>query len=285
MVESVFQTLLLLAYFDIALISIAIANFAVSASFLGRESRLSRTRMEKRKERLLGKLKELRETNQIASIKKEIREADKEQNRLSNNIFTLSWLGAVVIPSILFVWSFICAVVGMNSEAFWGSQNQEFGVGFLVCSTILIGGGFIDLLIVIRAIDSAAKKVPIPEIRVYFANHVRELKLKRKETVVVTVCVSNIGEDFAEDVQIFMMFPDTFKIGNGEYNLMQADFNKYPNCTQVEFRRDLIHIEVTYWKVIYVTAPDRKCTHEIPIIINERKTGETKHKLTIEVID
>ena len=58
-----FQTLLLIATFDIALISITIANFAVSASYLGRETRLTRWRLEKRKQRLSMKLKELQSEN------------------------------------------------------------------------------------------------------------------------------------------------------------------------------------------------------------------------------
>ena len=113
MAESVFQTLLLLAYFDIALLSITIANYAVSASYLGRESRLSRWRMERRKAKLLKRLKELHETAQIETIKNEIKEADAEKRKLRTHIFLLSWLGAVILPSIFF-WHFPHVCSGWN---------------------------------------------------------------------------------------------------------------------------------------------------------------------------
>src|SRR4030043_52266 len=108
------QTFLLIATFDIALISIAIANFAVSASYLGRETRLTRRRLEKRKDQLDMKIKELQAKGKIEleDLKKEIRKAEKERNKLGQRILFLSWGGAVIIPCIFFIVSLLNAIYG-----------------------------------------------------------------------------------------------------------------------------------------------------------------------------
>jgi Flp pilus assembly protein TadB len=103
MSESIFQTFFLLASFSIALIAVAIANFAVSASYLGRETRLTRSRMEKRKRKLSAKLEELQkkeQQTQIEDLEQEIKKAKKDISNLNSRLFTLSWLGAVVLPSV-----------------------------------------------------------------------------------------------------------------------------------------------------------------------------------------
>lgn len=91
----IFQTFLLLATFDIALIAVTIANYAVSASYLGREARLARWRLERRKDALDKKVKELQAKGslRLSDLKKEIKEAEDEQERLGVRIVLLSWIG------------------------------------------------------------------------------------------------------------------------------------------------------------------------------------------------
>lgn len=282
------QTFLLLAYFNIALLSITIANYAVSASYLGRESVLSRWRMERRKNSLLEELKKLRETAQIESIKTEIKKADSEQERLSARIFRLSWLGAVILPSTFFIISFIFAVVGMNSEML--SQHLSI-IGFLeqifiVLSSSTIAFGFMILLVVIRTIDSAAKQLPRPKFDVYFENRDQLVKLRRNERTGIEFFVHNIGEDIAENVEVYVMFPPTFKVHSGQYVVVkQTADSDHPNYDAAIFSANLIHIDIVLSQSISVTPPEQKKTYEIPISIYERKTGSSVHKLTIEVVD
>jgi len=287
MVESILQTLLLLAYFDIALLSITIANYAVSASYLGRESRLSRWRMERRRQKLRVRLKELDNENaEIESIKKEIEEAESDERELSRSIFILSWQGAVVLPSLCFVVSFICAIVGMNSEIIWSGANQENLGQLMVSSAFFMGMGFFVLLIVIRTIDSAARKVPIPEFEVTFENLQKTLKLKRNESTEITLFVCNKGEDIAENLQIFVNFPDAFKVYPMGYIVAKQHAKAdYPNYNAAIFNVELIHSEVTTEFGIKLTTPDEKRIYEIPIHVREKKIGVSKHKLAIEVVD
>jgi hypothetical protein len=289
MVESVLQTFLLLAYFDIALLSITIANYAISASYLGREYRLSRWRMDRRKQKLLEKLKELKQATQIEGIKKEIAEEEKEERGIGRRIFLLSWLGAVVVPSIFFIISFTDAIIGMNSEIL----SKDVGVQgfleqqFMILSSGFIVLGFIILLAVIGVIDSAARKLPIPEFEVTFSEGMKVLKLKRNERKTIELCVTNKGEDIAENVQIFVFFHPSFKVNLTPFYSVTKQIapTDYPEYNAAVFDVKIIHIDTTLQFRVDLTSPDVKENYEISIRINERKIGKSKHELTIEVID
>lgn len=290
MIESILQSFLLLATFDITLMAITIAVYAVSASFLGRESRLSRSRMERKRLELVQKLKKLRETGEIKDIKKKIGEAEAEQRGLGIRIFLLSWLGAVILPSMFFIASFMCAIVGMNSEIL--SQNAETQ-GFLerqlmIFSAGTLATGFMVLLFVIRTIDSAARKIPVPEFEFYFANGEKTIKLKRNVTTTTTgVCFNNKGEDIAEDLQIFVNFPPVFNVHPtaGYAVVKQTAETDNPDYNSAVFKIEQMHAGVITELEVNLTLPDEKKTYDIPITVYERKIGISRHKLAIEVVD
>lgn len=289
MAESVFQTLLLLAYFDIALLSITIANYALSASYLGRESRLSRWRMERRKAKLLKRLKELHDTGQIETITNEIKEADAEKRKLRTHIFLLSWLGAVIIPLIFFGISLTFAVIGMNSEILSASLEiqQSLQRQLTIFSVGTLGFGFIVLLTVIRSIDSAATKIPMPEFETRFENETHEIKVKRNQRTSLKISIWNKGEDMGENLEVLLLFPPTFTIHKSPlYSIHeQPSGADYPNYHAVCLEVAVLHIDKVFFAKIDLTPPDEKKTYEIPVDINERKIGESERKLTVEVMD
>jgi hypothetical protein len=282
-----FQTFLLIATFDIALISISIANYAVSVSYLGRENKLSRWRIERRKQRLSQKMRELQgRPLEIGNIQREINEAKKDLARLSDRTFAISWLGAVITPSICFISSFIFAIAGMNFDSLPLYVDIQtlfaLSVGFLAF-------GFIVLMNVIRTIDSVAKEIPLPKLEVYFEDYGKSLKLKRKQEVVVAVTIHNTGEDMAEDVQVYVGFPPAFTVlenrEEGYRIVLQGSVDDYPEYSAVILDIEKLHIDVRNPYGIALKTPDDKNTYEIPINICERKIGQTKDKLTIEVTD
>jgi len=278
---------MLLAYFDIALISITIANYAVSASFLGRESRLSRQRMERREQELLDRLKGLRETTQIESIRNEIKQSGKEKRGLSVRIRLLSWLGAVILPSTFFIISLICSILGMNAEVVWSGAYLENLNWLIGASALFISVGFSILLVVIRTIDSAARKVPIPGFEVCFPDRTNKSVLKRNQQTEIEILITNKGEDIAENMQIFVTFPNAFKIlGRNHYESYESDpLGRFPNCIYAMFKKDLLHIQITTHIYISVTAPNVNKEYETNVQILEKKIGSTRSKLFIEVID
>ena len=289
MIENILQTFLLLAYFDIALISITIANYAISASYLGREYRLSRWRMEKRRQKLLEKVKELKQTTQIGDIEKEIAAEKKEEKGIGQRIFFLSWQGAVIVPSMFFIVSFVGAIMGMNSEIL----SNDVGVQgilerqYMILSLGFIVLGFIILFGVIGVIDSAARKLPIPEFEVTFLEGMKVLKLKRNERKTIELGVTNKGEDIAENLQIFVMFHPNFEVHSTVFYTVakQIAVTDYPEYNAAIFSQEIMHIDTTLQLYVDLTPPDVKETYEIPIEIYERKTGKSMYKLAIEVVD
>jgi hypothetical protein len=282
----IFQTFLLIATFDIALIAVTIANFAVSASYLGRETRLTRWRLEKRKQRLSEKLKELQnEEFQIEIIKKEIKDAEKDQNTLRNRIYLLSWQGAVIAPSMLFVISFISSVMVMNFDALAPTMDIR---GYMILSVASLSLGFSLLLVVIGVIDSAARQIPLPEFEVYFKDMAKTAKVKCNERKEIAFCISNKGEDIAENMVVFINFPPVFKIQEDEryYRLMtQGIDTDYPNYISAIFDVDFHYPETIVNASLVLIAPEKKGPYEIPIVIYERKTGKTKYNVTIEITE
>ena len=286
MLESEFQTFLLLAYFDIALISIAIANYAISASYLGRETRLSRRRMERKRQQLLENLRRLKKEAQIKDVKKELKESEAEKKRLGTRIFLLSWLGAVISPSTFFICSFVSAVIGMNSEVLLQNNSQFLQQQVMIFSIGTMSIGLMVLLFVVRTIDSAAKKIPVPEFEVSFDKGFRKIKCKSKEKKKVMLRIANKGEDIAERMHIFFCFPPSFKVHEGiGYTIFEQGLETdTPGYNAAIFHTDLIHIDTTSYYPILVTFPEEKDIYGIPIRIYERKTGKHKDKLEVEIV-
>jgi hypothetical protein len=156
-----------------------------------------------------------------------------------------------------------------------------------ILSSGFLAVGFMVLLLVIWAIDSAAKKIPIPEFEVCFEKQTKATKCKRNERINITLCITNKGEDIAENLQIFVMFPPAFKVhGTGEYTIFKQDSESdCPDYNAAIFQEDLIHIDTTLKMVINLTPPDEKKVYDIPISIYEIKMGVSDHKLSIEVVD
>lgn len=288
MAESIFQTFLLLGTFDIILISVSIANYAVSVSYLGRETRLGRGRMEKRKQRLNETIKELQAKGMpIEELKKETKEAEDDIHALGNRLFFLSWSGAVILPSICFLVSLANGVIGMNSDIFLAnSQTQN---GLMSASISFLGLGFFFLMAVIGVVDSAARKIPIPEFVVMFGNKTKIMECKRNEKTKLPIFIRNKGEDKAEDLEIYVHFPPTFTVEPDlPYEVIRqsrvtgVDF---PDYTSAAFLRSSLHIETVWHSSIAIVAPNETQTYEIPVYIYETKTGLTKDKLTIQVTD
>lgn len=286
MEESVFQTLLLLAYFNIALISVAIANFAVSASFLGRETQLSRRRMESKRAKLVEKLSKLKKEVELKEVEKQVKETKDERRRLSIRLFLLSWLGAVVLPSIFFGFSFICAVIGMNSEILPTNISQFVKQQTIIFSIGAMGIGLMVLLFVIRTIDSAAREIPLPEFKVYFENGLRTIKCKKKEEKDNLLHVENTGDVVAEDLLVFFLFPPEFVINERKFKYevyKQSPDSDHPSYTAAIVRPHNIHIGTTFVSEISIIMPEKEDVYDVFVEIYEKKMGVFKEKLSIEV--
>jgi len=287
MIESILQTFLLLAYFNITLLAVTVANYAVSASYLGRETRLSRNRMEAKRQELLQKLGELQKKEpKIAEIKREVNESEAEEKRLGRRLFLLSWLGAVVLPSMFFLISFMCTVLGLNSEILpYGSQFLQQQMMIFSMGTISIG--LMVLLFVVRTVDSAAKRIPVPELDVSFQSGFKSLSFGSKEQTVVTCCVKNKGEDVAENLSVFVCFPPEFVVKTNPLEsyivYKQSPMTTTPNYNAAITKTQILHIDNILEMNIPLIMPEKQGTYEIPVNVYERKIGLTKYRIFINV--
>lgn len=281
MEESLFQTFLLLAYFDIALLSITIAVYAVSASYLGRETRFARWRISRRIGQLTEKVKELNKMGD-KDVFKVVDEMNKEkgkcQSEITGLIFklkVLSWWGAVLFPSIIFGLSLILAISGINST------SPE---PFINASSFFVVIGFFYLMFVIKTVDSAASRIPLPSFEVSFDEKKKTIECEIKEQQEIRFNLTNKGEEVAEDVQLFVFFPPSFKVHSPQTAIQSSSF-EYAGYTAAIFDVKLIHIDVSPYFSVTIDTPDKEGKYEIPITVFERKTDPFKDKLLIEVKD
>ena len=140
---------------------------------------------------------------------------------LRSRIFILSWLGAVLFPCIrLHHISCLCSIGYEHRNSVSDSTSPArvlYVQNFMAVSASILALGFLVLLVVVATIDSAARKIPIPEFEVYFKGLSKTLKCKRKQMSVITLCIKNKGEDLAEDALIMVHFPPSFQVQSTEY--------------------------------------------------------------------
>lgn len=242
--------------------------------------------MEKERQEILEKLGKLKKEAQIEEAKRQIEESDAKRKQLSRRIFLLSWLGAVILPFVFFAFSFICTIIGMNSEIF--TYPQFLQQQLMILSLGSISFGFVILLLVIRTIDSAAKRIPVPEFEVSFVTGLRSEKCKIKEQKIVVVCIKNKGEDIAENAHVFACFPPVFDVQENPHQgygvFSQNILTDTPNYNAAVLTGvDLLPDTVAEIHIL-LTMPEKEGNYDIIIKIHEKKVGVHRDRLNIEIV-
>lgn len=280
--ESQFQILLLITYSAIALISMAIAVYAISVSYLGRETSRSVWRIRKRQEELRKKLKKLvyQERLEERSIEKELRTSKEKEKEINDRLRCLSLKGAVWYPCTFFSIALLIAVSGILVV---DGLSSEY---FIVSAAVFIFIGFYRLARTLTAIEWVAERIPLPKFKVSFRYGATTVKFKTKKKVEVNICVHNIGDDMAEKIEVFVMFPPDFDVQETpKYNVsVQEPDSDHPNYIAAIFEVETIHVDtVHHFPPVLLKMPKKAGSYAIPIYVSERKVGESKHQLAIEV--
>ena len=276
-----FQTFLLLAYLAIALLSMTIASYAISVSYLGRETRRSKWLIEKRKKKLQRELKELQKEIDVTEIKQKINEYSKEESMLGRKLFFLSFGGAVSIPSFCFLGALLFAVIGLHYPV-----EDSLGLP-LGMSIFLMGGGLVYLLVTLKVVEWAASRIPLPKFEVVFESDLPKETFRCKESEQFDFSVKNIGDLMAEDLEIFVFFqPEFGKIQAGTTKVFKQDrMSDYPNYTAVIVKLDKVHVDgIMLIHGTRVVMPKVSGVYVVPVRIHERNIGVSEHKLTLEIV-
>jgi hypothetical protein len=290
--QNILEILLFLAYLCIALISILIAIYTIAISYLGRETYRSIWRKKKRRENLEKKVKELGEKADIDGIIEEIGTYEEEISEIDEKLFFLSVRGAVIVPSVFFLVALVAIFYTIYADPV-GTIEFPWGQVLLIRDFPILGAiiaivvGNFFLLKTLFAVQWAASRIPLPQFKVTFQDESTKKEYRVGEKVKTYIAVENKGEDLAEDLQIWVCFPPEFRVQGGKgYQIVLQDqpTADHLNYTAACFHIDLIHINTLgVLAPITIEMPNRPDLYEIPVQICERKIGESKHELTVEI--
>ena len=284
MVEVMFEILLFSAYLSAALISVVIAVYAISVSYLGRETSRSIWFLKKRQVELKNRIKKLGEKIDVGEMEKEIRSYRQEETTLKNKLRFLSFNGAVLLPSAALFIALFFSLAGIYT------YPRNPNISSTVVATLAFNTlGFVVLLKVLKTVEWSALRIPLPSFEVFFKSGSKEEKMMTKEKRELRIIISNNGDAMAEDIEVFVFFPLDFKISPRRpyYKVVeQWEITDRLGYNAVIFDFDKIHINVQMLSSeIGIEAPERPDKYKIPVCIYERNIGESEHELFLEVVD
>jgi len=279
MAEPMFEILLFSAYLSAALISVVIAVYAISVSYLGRETSRSIWSLKKRQLDLRSRIKKFEEKIDVKELEKEIEKYKQEEADLKGKLSFLSLKGAVLLPLLELTLALVISFYGMYQYS-WNPALDSYIVGAIIANGI----GMVLLVQVLRTVEWAALRVPMPRFEVSFESGLKEEKIKTKETKAFAFTRTNIGDIMAEDVDTFVFFPPGFKVKPSPHYRIRKQTEDHPDYDAAIFSTERIHINIgSIGPDITVEAPEKVGKCKIPICIYERNTGESEYELFIEV--
>jgi len=292
-----------LAFLATGLMAITIPTYAISVSFLGRETKRSLVELENRNEDLKKKTAEL--TNQVGTesglvaLKAEIASYEKDISRIKGRLRSLSVWGAFVYPFFSFGVALVCAGYGFAiytntltafypalTVVYWGALSIAFssiGIVFLGNTLFHVNQAALspESLSTFRlSFDngSTVKKFPVT---------VQNPQQPPLPTLVRLV-IHNYGKELAENVMVMIFFPSDFTIQPGGSPVLvgvQPDYPSadYPGSQSVTALLQSMH-EDTFSSIdVILTMPSQIGSKKVPVHIWEKRLGKNKYELTFEV--
>lgn len=282
--ENIFQILLLLAYFDIALISITIAVYAISVSYLGRETSRSisrkRRRVDELKENLASLSTRIKNEKEIDAIEKEIAYYKKEQKQLEGGLLWLSVKGAVYAPTTFFSVSLLLSVLGILEVL-----NPDILLAF--SSVFIIIGGFC-LGRTLKSTERAALEIPKPKYDVFFqSTELMTERCKANTSTEIYPIIHNIGDERSENPLVVIFVPNGIKVKDKATAWKRALKIKKaipPGDFVDSYSRfvDVVNVDSYRGLGSLVVVAEKTGTYKFLVEIKE-KTGKSTHELTLEV--
>ena len=284
MSENIFQILLLIAYFDIALISITIAVYAISVSYLGRETSRSisikRRRVTELKENLASLSTRIKNEKEVDAIEKEIAHYKKEQKQLEGGLLWLSVKGAVYAPTTFFSVSLLLCVLGILRVL-----NPEILLAF--SSVFIIVGGFC-LGKTLKSTERAAMEIPKPKYEFFFkSTELMTKRCKANTTTEIIPIIHNFGDERAENLLLVLRIPSGIEVEKKSTRWKEAlniiKGRPYGDFAYTYVRSvDVINVDVFKALSAFNIVANKTGTYKFHIEVKE-KSGKSTHELILEV--
>lgn len=285
MTDVLFEILLFSAHLSVALISVVIGVYAISVSYLGKETLRSIRILRRRRNQLGKRVKELAEKIDVGKLEKEIKKYKREEVKLSEKLYLLSLRGAVFLPLIALSLALIFSVAGMLIYPLGQQRYVELCVTFGFAGAAV---GIFWLFRVLRAIQWAATRFLAPTFRVFFEGWLDEEKMKTEEKRKLEICISNDGDAIAEDLEVYIFFHPDFKISPRVVDsevVMQTKGHDHAGLNALITKIRNLHVNIATTLSVDVKAPKKSKRYRIPVAIYERNIGESQHELFLQVVD
>jgi ABC-type multidrug transport system fused ATPase/permease subunit len=241
-----------LALISVGLMSVTIPTYALSVSFLGRESRRTKLELERRKEELEKRTKELanavRSEPGLSALKKEIAKYDEDIKRIESRLGSMSVRSAFVIPFVFFSGALVSTAFGL--VRFVGTtllalpSDPSAGLIWAGLAVVLLIGGMLWLGTTLYRINEAAlNPETLSSFRMSFDTGATAEKFSAGEQKTIQLAVHNRGKEMAEDVQVQVYFPDEFAVPGSERQ-GSSPGTTYPGRQTIQDEFDKLHEDV-----------------------------------------
>jgi hypothetical protein len=280
MSDNVLQILLLLAYLNIALMSIAITVYAISVSYLGRETSRSISRKKRRvtdlKEKLESLSTRLRDEKEIDAMQKEIAFYRRQQGSLEKGLFWLSIRGAVYCPSSFFSASLFLSVVGI--------LDLYYPQLFIVLSFVCVLSGGICLGKSLNSTQDAALEIPKPQFEIFFkSSELKSQQCRVGEPVQISLIIHNVGDERAESTLFVMCLPKGLKVLESDWD-KAIELLKYREYGSV-FTQVLDFLNVDHYQSQgHLTVVAKEVGTYRILIEGKDRSGVSEHELILQAV-
>lgn len=290
-----------LAFLAIGLISVTIPTYAISISYLGRETESTLNEIKRRKDRFTQKLEELRNRlahegspETITAIKKEINEYERGEHQLRNRLFFLSANGAVFLPLIFYILSLGTAIYALTYPPS-NLESSPLDIRQPQWPLISLGIGLLVLWQTLHGVETAALRPEeklLPAFTVTFDDGATTRSYEGGKEQAVEIDIRNNADVVARNVSVFMAFPPEFTIpeptdpnaalGKQAAETIQGISIKDYSGAWMSYT--IIHSTVTQQILIPLNTPPIKQQYKIPVIVYSEEAKPSEHVLTMQII-
>ncbi len=290
----------ILAYFSVALITVAIPIFALGVSYLGKANEKTIKSIRREERELEAKIKEMEgelrgeksDKARISKLQQLIEEKEDEMKHLHKQYSPLMLKNAVFMPCILFISALITSFIGIILKAAymvtWGDET------LLVLNGLLLVGGGLFVIRTLKTIEKYALDISLPELNVHFISKSEEglektnrIRLKEGKEYSIPLMIENSGDADVKEAIVCLYFPKCFEVNESEYykiihqpkGLVEAG-----NTTSVIINeKSMIYRHTKVGHNILLKTPLEKGQYEITYDIMEEQYGRFSGVLLIDV--